>query len=160
MTPSGRTETVLLSVALSALMSLAMNWRSLGRDIGPASPKSSASHLQGETIDLTDKRGIVRSTLEVTERGGHEQPQLTLKDEAGQTAVILTLDQMGQGYLAFNSRTKEGRVLLGYVETGDTPGDYQNDGTWGIRILGADGQATGIGIRNSGVLIQPTVSAK
>jgi hypothetical protein len=86
---------------------------------------------------------------------------MTFRDEKGNIASLLTLDETGNGTLYFNGNGTEGKVAVGYLWGSDTKSLGENVdplGAWGVRILGSEGLQTAIGISNSGKVILPSPS--
>jgi hypothetical protein len=153
--------TVGVSAAVSVALSLVLDsYRHPKQELIVTQAKNDTRTLRGKKIELVDDKGAVRSAFEMTGVEGHEQPQFTMKDERGRTAVVLTLNEWGQGFIAFNSDTKQGKVMVGYIETGDTPTYNDSTGSWGLRILGMDGKDVGVGILNSGKVLVPQPTSK
>jgi hypothetical protein len=145
--------TVILSVLLSVAASL---WITHHRT-QEALPAPEIGVLQAKGIQLIDDQHKVRGIIGFSQISGHQQPQILLRGEDGQTSILLTLDERGEGTLYFNSKDKEGKVGLGYLWGSDTTSVGEEDflGAWGLRVLGQNGQTTGVGIGNNGRLIAP-----
>jgi hypothetical protein len=79
---------------------------------------------------------------------GQEEPQILLRDGHGNIAVLLNINERGEGTLYFNSKDREGKVGLGYLWGSDTPPASGEDplGAWGLRVMGRDGRTAAIGL--------------
>jgi hypothetical protein len=143
--------TVLLSVILSLGVTL---W------VSRQQKHENADVLQARSIQLVDTQHRVRGTIGLVQVDGHEQPQIILRGEDGQPSVLLSLDAKGQGTLVFNSKDKEGKVGVGYLWGSDVRSRDEDDplGSWGLRVLGRNGQATGLGIGNTGRILSQAAS--
>jgi hypothetical protein len=139
---------VLLSVLLSVSASL---WLTSSRK------KEFAKVVQTGTIELVDDQHRVRGTIGLVKTDGQEVPQILLRDGHGNIAVLLSINERGEGTLYFNSKDKEGKVGLGYLWGSDTPPASGEDplGAWGLRVLGRDGRAVGFGIGTTDIPFGP-----
>ncbi len=145
------------TVVLSVLLSVAATFLLSRRHTEEVPIVPDAGVFRAKSIQLVDDRNKIRAIIGLVQVSGHEQPQILLQGEDGQTSVLLSLNERGEGTLYFNSKSKEGKVGVGYLLGSDTPiGDNEDPlGAWGLRVLGQNGQATGVGIGNNGRLIAP-----
>jgi hypothetical protein len=145
------------TVILSVLLSVAATLWLTRHHTQEAPPVPEAGVLQARSIQLIDDQHKVRGIIGFSQVSGHQQPQILLRGEDGQASVLLTLNERGEGTLYFNSKDKEGKVGLGYLWGSDIPSSGTEDplGAWGLRVLGQNGQTTGVGIGNNGRLIAP-----
>jgi hypothetical protein len=130
---------VLLSVLLSVSASLWLT-SSLKHEF--------AKVVQTRTVELVDDQHRVRGTIGLVKTAGQDEPQIVLRDGHGNIAVLLSINKRGEGTLYFNSKDREGKVGLGYLWGSDTPPTSGEDplAAWGLRVLGRDGRAVGLGI--------------
>lgn len=141
--------TVAVAVALSVMCSL---WVTSSRKVDAQSDT-----VQTKRVEIRDSSNKVRVEIGMANQSGRDVPQMTFRDEKGNIASLLTLDQAGNGTLYFNGKGTEGKVAVGYLWGSDakSPGQLDPLGAWGIRVLGREGLQTIIGISNSGKVIAP-----
>lgn len=104
----------------------------------------SSQVLRVHRLELTDDDGKVRAIVGMQK--GASQPEVTLLNEQGRSAVTLSVDKRGQATLYFSDPNDrkggtdggiEGRVSVGYLWGSDCcykPGEYDPLGSWGIRV--------------------------
>jgi hypothetical protein len=107
--------------------------------------------VRTKRLEIVDRSGKVRAVAG-TEENASANPKIILYDEAAREAAILTLNSKGLGTLYFQSKETEGKVAVGYLWGSDTVPTSESDplGSWGIRVLGPNGQQNGFGLTIGG----------
>jgi hypothetical protein len=146
--------TVVAAIALSVSFSI---WATSYRKVDTRSDT-----VQAKRVEISDSKNRVRIEIGVVDQSGRDVPQMIFRDETGNMASLLTLDEDGNGTLYFSGNNTEGKVALGYLWGSDTksPGKDDPFGAWGIRVLGREGFQTGLGMSNSGKVIAPKPSSE
>lgn len=146
--------TVAAAVALSVMCSV---WATSSRKVDGQSDT-----VQAKRIEIRDSSNRVRVDIGIAKESGRDVPEMTFRDEKGNIASLLTLNEAGNGTLYFSGNGTEGRVAVGYLWGSDVKSLRQEDpfGAWGIRVLGRDGFQNSMGISNSGKVIAPKTSSE
>lgn len=146
--------TVAAAVALSVICSV---WATSSRKVDAQSDT-----VQTKRVEIRDSSNRVRVEIGVANESGHDVPEMTFRDEKGNIASLLTLDDTGNGTLYFSGNGTEGKVAVGYLWGSDvkSPGREDPFGAWGIRVLGRDGFPNSMGISNSGKVVAPKPSSE
>lgn len=146
--------TVAAAVALSVICSV---WATSSRKVDAQSDT-----VQAKRVEIRDSSNRVRVEIGIANQSGRDVPQMTFRDEKGNIASLLTLDETGNGTLYFSGNGTEGKVAVGYLWGSDAKSPGQEDplGSWGIRVLGRDGFQNSMGISNSGKVIAPRPSSE
>lgn len=144
--------TVAAAVALSVICSV---WATSSRKVDAQSDT-----VQAKRVEIRDSSNRVRVENGIANQSGRDVPEMTFRDEKGNVASLLTLDETGNGTLYFSGNGTEGKVAVGYLWGSDvrSPGKEDPFGAWGIRVLGRDGFQNSMGISNSGKAIVPRPS--
>ena len=144
--------TVVAAVALSVIFSL---WATSSRKID-----AQRDTVQAKRVEIVDSYNRVRVEIGIANQSGRDVPQMTFRDEKGNVASLLTLDDTGNGTLFFSGNGTEGKVAVGYLWGSDAKSPGQDDplGAWGVRVLGREGFQSTVGISNSGKVIAPRPS--
>jgi hypothetical protein len=146
--------TVAAAVALSVICSV---WATSSRKVDAQSDT-----VQAKRVEIVDSNNRVRVEIGIANQSGRDVPEMTFRDEKGNVASLLTLDDTGNGTLYFSGNGTEGKVSVGYLWGSDSKSPGQEDplGAWGIRVRGRDGFQNSMGISNSGKVIAPKPSSE
>jgi hypothetical protein len=141
-------KTTLVTILLSVTLSVAAAYAVVQRY------RPTQDRLRVRQLELMDKTGRIRGTLEVSESG----PELVLKDEDGLTTAAIWSGQKESGlYLETHQGTPPDEptsIAIGPIAVGDTSPLPETAKAWGIEVRNR-GRIMHLGVPNEGTIWMP-----
>ncbi len=137
------------AIVTAVLVALLVSKYSSNRDVKPA---ETSQVIRTGRLEIIDQAGKMRAAIEAG-KAGSSNPAVTLYNDEGREAAILTVNSEGYGTMYFQSKQTEAKVSVGYLWGSDTPtpaGQEDPLSSWGIRVRGQDSAQTSFGMLNNG----------